>query len=150
RLTENVKTVETGAFQLWLEKDVAALGWPGAEGITLTGFVKPFDTWADMTHLLAEEGWPPEQAPRSLAYFCGALRSGPELPSRAAPSYPGARREAARQEAVRFLDRSIGHLWPQAVRPNGGFRWELLVPPGGERPAGPQRFGTQYWTANVN
>jgi len=153
RMVDSVKTIETAAFQLWLRKDLAALGRPGAQGITLTGFVKPFDTWADMTHLLAEEGWPPERAPRSLAYFCGALSSGPELPSRDDPGYPVARRAAARQEAVRFLDRHAGHLWPRAVRPGGGFRWELLVPPLPEkpvRPSGPERFATQYWTANVN
>ena len=150
RMVESVKTIETGAFQLWLRKDVAALGRPGAEGITLTAFVKPFDTWADMTHLLTEEGWPPERAPRSLAYFCGALRSGPELPSRDDPDYPATRRKAARQEAIHFLERHIRHLWPRAVRPGGGFRWELLMPPGEERAAGPERFDTQYWTANVN
>lgn len=150
RMVENVRTVETGAFQLWLEKDVAALGWPGAEGITLTGFVKPFDTWADMTHLLPEESWPPERAPRSVAYFCGALQSRPEPPGRDEPGYPAVRRAAARQEAVRFLDRHVGHLWPRAVHRGGGFRWELLVPPGEERPAGPERFDTQFWTANVN
>jgi uncharacterized protein with NAD-binding domain and iron-sulfur cluster len=150
RMAESVKTVETGAFQLWLNRSVAALGWPGAEGITLTGFVKPFDTWADMTHLLPEESWPPARTPRSLAYFCGSLRSGPELPGRDDTGYPAARREAARREAVDFLEHHAGHLWPRAVRPQGGFRWELLVPPGAERPAGPARFATQYWTANVN
>jgi len=157
RMVENVKTVETGAFQLWLKKDVAALGWPGAEGITLTGFVKPYDTWADMSHLLPEESWPEDRSPSSLAYFCGALRSGPELPRRDDPGYPIARREAARQEAVHFLERHIGHLWPRAVRPDGGFRWELLVLPGAEPgaeparyPPGPERFEAQYWTANVN
>src|SRR6202012_3132093 len=55
RMTENVKTIETGAFQLWLKKDGAAIVCLGAEGITLTCFVKPFDPWSDMTHLLAEE-----------------------------------------------------------------------------------------------
>ena len=150
RMVESVKTVETGAFQLWLNKDVAALGRPGAEDVTLTGFVKPFDTWADMTHLLPEEDWPAGRTPRSLAYFCGALASGPEPPGRTDLGYPAARREAARQEAVRFLEDHVGHLWPRAVRPQGGFRWDLLVPPGRERPSGPARFATQYWNANVN
>jgi uncharacterized protein with NAD-binding domain and iron-sulfur cluster len=150
RLVENVKTVETGAFQLWLRKDVAGLGWPGSDEITLTGFVKPYDTWADMTHLLPEEGWPAGREPRSLAYFCGALRSGPDLPDRDDLEYPAARRRAARQEAVDFLNHHAGHLWPRAAHPQGGFRWELLVPPGRERPTGPERFDTQYWTANVN
>ncbi|HET9211534.1 MAG TPA: FAD-dependent oxidoreductase [Thermoanaerobaculia bacterium] len=150
RLVENVKTIETGAFQLWLKKGVAELGWPGSEEITLTGFVKPYDTWADMTHLLPGESWPPERAPRSLAYFCGPLRSGPELPDRGDLEYPAVRRRAARQEAVDFLDYHAGHLWPRAARPGGGFRWDLLVPSGAERPSGCERFDTQYWTANVN
>ncbi|MES1245489.1 MAG: FAD-dependent oxidoreductase [Acidobacteriota bacterium] len=150
RMVDSIKTIETGAFQLWLKKDLAELGWPGAEDITLTGFVKPFDTWADMTHLLPEESWPAGRVPRSLAYFCGPLPSGPELPSRADVGYPAARREAARQSAVRFLDRHVGHLWPHATHSRGGFRWDLLVPPGTERPAGLARFATQYWTANVN
>jgi uncharacterized protein with NAD-binding domain and iron-sulfur cluster len=153
RMVESVKTVETGAFQLWLDKDLAALGWPGAEDITLTGFVKPFDTWADMTHLLPAERWPADRAPRSLAYFCGALPCGPEPPSRTDLGYPAARREEARREIVHFLEHHAGHLWPRAVRPEGGFRWDLLVPsepPGETRPAGPARLGTQYWTANVN
>ncbi len=96
RMVDSVKTIETAGFQLWLREDVAALGWPGAEGITLTGFVKPFDTWADMTHLLPEEGWPPGRAPRSLAYFCGAVPSGPEPPGRDDAGYPAARREEIR------------------------------------------------------
>jgi uncharacterized protein with NAD-binding domain and iron-sulfur cluster len=151
RLVENVKTVETGAFQLWIKKDLAALGWPGPEGVTLTAYVKPYDTWADMTYLLPEECWPPDRTPRSLAYFCGALRSRPEMPSRDDLRYPAVRREAARREAVRFLERHVGHLWPRAVRPGGGFRWDLLVAPEPERPTGgPERFKTQYWTANVN
>lgn len=150
RMVDSVRTVETGAFQLWLRKDVAALGWPGAEGVTLTAFAKPFDTWADMTHLLPEESWPPGRTPRALAYFCGALRSGPEPACRDDRPYPVRRREEARREAVRFLDRHIGHLWPRAVRPGGGFRWDLLVAPGDGSPNGPQRFETQFWTANVN
>ena len=150
RMAESLRTIETGAFQLWLKEDVAALGWPGAEDITLTGFVKPVDTWADMTHLLPEEGWPAGRKPRSLAYFCGPLRSGPELPSRDDTGYPVSRREAAKQEAVRFLERHVRHLWPRAVRPGGGFRWDLLVSPQPGRSAGPARFATQYWTANVN
>jgi uncharacterized protein with NAD-binding domain and iron-sulfur cluster len=150
RMVESLKTVETGAFQLWLHKSVAELGRPGAEGITLTGFVKPFDTWADMTHLLPEEHWPPERAPRSLAYFCGSLPSAPEPPGRDHADYPAARREWARREAVDFLERHVGHLWPRAVRPDGGFRWDLLVAPGAPHSTGADRFASQFWTANVN
>jgi len=66
--------------------DMAALGWPGP-AVNLSGFVEPFDTWADMRHLLVREAWP--QAPRGLAYFCNALadesaprRDDPDVPRR--------------------------------------------------------------------
>lgn len=149
RMVESVKTVETGAFQLWLAEDLAALGWPGAEEITLTGFAKPFDTWSDMTYILPEEDWPAGLV-RSLAYFCGAVPCPGEPPSRDDHNYPVERRDATRREIVRFLEKDIRHLWPGAVRRDGRFRWELLVPPGDERPAGAARLATQYWTVNVN
>jgi uncharacterized protein with NAD-binding domain and iron-sulfur cluster len=150
RMVESLKLVETVAFQLWLNQDIVALGGPRAEDVILTGFVKPFDTWADMTHHLRAEAWPAGRAPRSLAYFCGPLPSGPKPQGRDDAGYLASRREVARQEAIRFLDRHMGHLWPGAVRPGGGFRWELLVTPGADRAAGPKRFETQHWTANSN
>ena len=57
-MVENVGTVATQAFQLWLSEDEEALGWSGPPGVTVSGFVKPFDTWASMPHLLAAEDWP--------------------------------------------------------------------------------------------
>jgi len=163
-MVEKVKTVASQAFQLWLREDVESLGWTGPP-LTLAGFVHPFDTWADMRQLLAEERW--GETPRSLAYFCSVL---PDLPGERVtdPGYrddrdlPHRRREEVRRNAVRFLDRDVRHLWPRAMRDasgdggrDGGFRWELLVDADGEphpadRPASEARLATQYWTANVN
>src|SRR5262249_36005250 len=50
-MVDHVKTVATQAFQLWLRADMRELGWPDAP-ITISGFVQPFDTWADMRHLI--------------------------------------------------------------------------------------------------
>lgn len=168
RMVETVKTVASQAFQIWMREDMAALGWPGPP-ITISGFVQPFDTWADMRQLLAEERWP--DPPRSIAYFCSVLADEPGEPVtdpryRDASDLPARRREEVRRNAVRFLDRDIRHLWPRAVRPGAGstgeseFRWELLVDPAGHPPGGPRadasqqadatRFASQYWTANVN
>jgi uncharacterized protein with NAD-binding domain and iron-sulfur cluster len=149
-MTERVTTVATQAFQLWLHADLAELGWPGPSP-TLSGFTKPFDTWADMPHLIDVEAW--RHPPRSIAYFCGALPLPPGTP--ADPQHPAAQRERVRQAAVDFLDRDIYPLWPRGVHPGGGFRWELLADAhtddGAAPPhAGPERFATQYWTANVN
>jgi uncharacterized protein with NAD-binding domain and iron-sulfur cluster len=150
-MVSRVKTVATQAFQVWLHEDMAALGWRHPP-INLSGFVEPFDTWADMTHLVPRERW--SVAPRALAYFCNVLPDGPGAADRANVAYPTAARERVRANAVRFLDRDVGHLWPAAVDARR-FRWSLLAAPDDATPAAPHagdetRFATQYWTANVN
>jgi hypothetical protein len=39
----------------------------------LTAFAETYDSWGDMTALLAHETWPADK-PCSLAYFCGCLQ----------------------------------------------------------------------------
>lgn len=143
-MVDHVQTVATQAFQIWLSEDMAALGWE-EPAINLSGFVEPFDTWADMRHLLDQECF--RAPPRALAYFCSVLSDdGPLEPAR----------ERVRANAVQFLERDVAKLWPKAARDGGGFRWELLVDPTPavdprERaPTGPDRFATQFWSANVN
>lgn len=152
-MTERVTTVATQAFQLWLRADLAELGWPGPSP-SLSGFAKPFDTWADMPHLIDAEAW--RHPPRSIAYFCGALALPPGTPDD--PQHPAAQHARVRDAAIGFLDHQIDPLWPRAVRPGGGFRWELLadartddgIASDATGAAGPERFATQYWTANIN
>jgi uncharacterized protein with NAD-binding domain and iron-sulfur cluster len=151
-MVANVKTVATQAFQVWLNEDARALGWPG-DPVTLSGFVKPFDTWADMTHLAPREDWP--RPPASIAYFCNVLADPPQPPADDDTGYPARRRAEVRANAVRFLEQDIVHLWPKAVDAHGRFRWQLLMTPdddapGTGQPAGESRFDTQFLTANVN
>jgi uncharacterized protein with NAD-binding domain and iron-sulfur cluster len=147
-MLDNIKSVPTQAFQIWMTADMKELGWH-EDPINISGFVEPFDTWADMTHLAAVERW--ATAPRAIAYFCSVLPDVPEA-EREAPAFPQDQREVVRRNAVRFLDRDVVHLWPNAQSAAGQFRWDLLVDPSGtERPAeGRARFLSQFWTANVN
>src|SRR5262249_35234201 len=69
-MVEHVKTVPTQSFQLWMREGMRELGWE-RPAVNLSGFVEPFDTWADMTHLIPEEEW--TDPVRSIAYFCSAL-----------------------------------------------------------------------------
>ena len=46
-MVEHVKTVPTQSFQLWLRRDMSQLGWIHPP-VNLSGFVQPFDTWADI------------------------------------------------------------------------------------------------------
>jgi len=146
-----VACTETQAFQLWLTKDMKALGWTG-EQINLSAFVQPFASWADMRQLIPVENW--EHAPGAIAYFCNAMPDDPEL-DRSEPTYPETRNEQVRQNALRFLEHEIGHLWPKSVNKRGSFRWKLLMDPdedagGTKKTKGKARFDSQFWTANTN
>jgi uncharacterized protein with NAD-binding domain and iron-sulfur cluster len=152
----HVKTVATQAGQAWLSEELSELGW-GLPSVTLSGFVEPFDTWADMSHLLPLEEWPAEgREPRSVAYFCSVLPDDPAEPPRPAPGgwldYVAQRRADVRDHFADFLDHQVHHLWPKA-RTASGFRWRLLVAPDPAADAteeGSARLARQYVSANVS
>ncbi len=154
-MVTHVKTVATQAFQIWLHEDLQKLGWPHPQ-MCLAGYVKPFDTWADMRHLITQEMWPPRNRPYSLVYFCNVLSGRNECLDQLDAAYPQQQREEVRQNAIGFLNRDSGHFWPQAMRGAQGFRWELLVdakeaaPPQAVEDVDESRFDSQFWTANVN
>jgi uncharacterized protein with NAD-binding domain and iron-sulfur cluster len=152
-MVDHVKTVATQAFQIWLRDDLQELGWE-MPPVTLTSFVKPFDTWADMGHVVPAEDWRGER-PRTAAYFCNVLADPPREPDPDDAGYPARRREEVRNNAIAFLNRDIENLWPRAKSCASEFRWELLVDPHAttatkRQPATRARFDTQYWAANVN
>jgi uncharacterized protein with NAD-binding domain and iron-sulfur cluster len=152
-MVERVKTVATQAFQIWLGADLQELGWD-VPPVTLTSFVKPFDTWADMGHVIPAENWR-GRPPRTAAYFCNVLADPISEPDSSDIGYLKRRRDEVRGNAIGFLNHDVQNLWPNARRHCGEFRWELLVDPGANgktdrRAATQARFDTQYWTANVN
>jgi len=148
-MVRNLGSVPTQAFQLWLKPSMRDLGW--TDGATnLSGFVEPFDTWADMTHLGGLEGW--RERPGAIAYFCNALRDVPSGYERGTPAFVAAQHEIVRSNAVDFLNREIVHLWPKATDGAGLFRWSALMDPAARTGAGREDetcFASQYWTANV-
>jgi uncharacterized protein with NAD-binding domain and iron-sulfur cluster len=152
-MVQHVKTVATQAFQIWLHEGLDDLGWAHALS-AFSAFAQPFDTWADMRHLLAEEAWP--VPPRGLAYACSALPDPPQPPDRADVKYPTRRHAEVRRNAVAFLSSDLSQLWPKAARSPGDFRWELLADPAAPRRgkrgarADESRFDSQFWKANVN
>ncbi|GEM_PF-505770 len=81
KMCYEVKTVATKSAQVWLEQDVESLGWYRGPGL-FTALYHSFDTWGDMTHVLAaERAWRAGNKASessldrasSLAYFCEAL-----------------------------------------------------------------------------
>ncbi len=138
RVLEGLPTTPTLAAQLWLNRDLAELGWSGPPPI-LTGFADPLDTWADLTHLLEEERWDPALDVRHAAYLVGTLP----------PPRAGDRRTddaRARALTARWLNRRAPHLWPGAASASG-FDWQVLVDP--RHRAGRRRLRAQIVRANV-
>jgi uncharacterized protein with NAD-binding domain and iron-sulfur cluster len=147
-MAEHVTTVPTQSFQLWLSADSEALGGPRGQA-NLSGWVEPFDTYADMRQLISRERWPAARAPRSIAYFCNALPEEPGWRPAPDPAFARDRAATVKRNAIEFLRRRAGHLWPGAVDPaTGDFRWDLLLDEQGR--TGVDRFDSQFWIANVD
>lgn len=152
-MVDHVKTVATQAFQIWMREDMEKLGWTDPPA-SLSAFVQPFDTWADMRQLIPQENW--ATRPRAITYFCCVLPDPPVPPDQSDVTYPARRREEVRGNAIRFLNRDIVHLWPNAARRPGQFRWELLIDPTEQESTREAHepnescFASQFWRANVN
>ncbi len=146
QMVKHVKTTQTQALQLWLQSDLGVLGWRHASPV-LDGFAAPFDTWADMSHLLPRERWSTGAMPRSLAYFCSNLEDDEPIPPRAVPGFPARQAARVKANAISWLDNQVGHLWPTAMSPNrdGSFNWSLLVDP--QEREGQARLDAQFWQA---
>ena len=151
-MVKHLKTVNTQAFQIWLREDMEQLGWRDPP-LALSAFVQPFETWADMSHLIREERW--KNNPKAIAYFCSVLKDPVSPREVSADSYLRRRRLEVRDNAIRYLNHEIVQLWPKVTR-RDEFRWDLLMDPK-EKASGRKahrcseaRFDSQYWTANVN
>jgi len=144
-MVENAKTVPTQAFQIWMRESTGELGWPHPPA-NVSGFTEPFDTWAEMSHLIPEEGW--TEPVRSIAYFCSVLPDA--KPAKVTRAFCREQQQVVRANVVEFLDEGAGTLWPRAVK-KSGFRWDILAAEdesgSGE---GQKRFDSQFWRANVN
>jgi len=151
-MVAQVKTVATQAFQIWMREDMRSLGWEHPP-VCLAGFAQPFDTWADMSHLIGQESWPSE--PHAISYFVSVLSESGAKERYGSDGYTAELRSEVRTNAIRFLSSDIRRLWPKTVGSNGDFRWELLMDPcpkdtAPQASADRSQFDTQYWIANVD
>jgi uncharacterized protein with NAD-binding domain and iron-sulfur cluster len=139
-----LRTVPTQAMQLWLKQPATDLA-DVPDGTVLSGFVEPFDTWADMSQIVPQEE--PTEA-KTVAYFCSVLADSTPPERGHAEDWLKEQQLLVEFQAQRFLTRDIGAIWPKAVVPvSGELRWELLVAPGAA--LGSARLKEQYMRANV-
>ncbi len=148
------KTVATQSLQLWLTPDLAGLGWTSGTTI-LTSYAEPFDTWGEMSHLLPREDWSPPNAPRSIAYFCGALEDESATSPLGDATYPDRAHAQVRANAVAWLDANAVRLWPRAasapaMEPAPTFDWNVVLDAAVPPRAGAARLDAQFWRANID
>ena len=106
RMIEQSSSVATQAFQLWLQPTLTGLGWNHGPAV-LSAYAPPFDTWADMTHLLTREDWKGD-VPHTIAYFCGALAQPPILPRHSIKAVTARVERSARS----WLTSNAQVIWP--------------------------------------
>lgn len=138
-MVRNVKTVMTQAFQIWMNRDLEQLGWRHADDALSLTYTEPLGSCWNMDQLLQRETWPARDHLRNIAYWCGVLQDEPGESQERAD-------ERAKASALAFLRERVGHLYPQAVGPDGALDWSALIDP--EDRAGAARFDAQYWRAN--
>jgi uncharacterized protein with NAD-binding domain and iron-sulfur cluster len=142
----NLQAIKTQGFQLWANRDTASFGWARPRGV-LCGYVEPFDTWSDMTPLLAMESWLAEDNARQSAYFCNAyLDPLTEAPFSDA-GYPARERECVVQNALSFLQENIALLWPASIN-QGSFDFGSLISLTDAE--GEARFREQFFRVNID
>lgn len=139
-----LRTVPTQALQLWLKEPASKLAEVD-DGIVVSGYVEPFDTWADMFQLPAQEK---VNGSATVAYFCNVLADA-QPPARGyADEWLAHRKALVHAQALRFLSNDMAPLWPKAVdQITRRVDWELLVAPPAMK--GPDRLDAQYLRANV-
>jgi len=144
-MTSRVRTVATQAFQLWLRPDEAALGWH-EPGVTISAYLRPFETWASMPQTLWAEDWPDDDGPSTVAYFCGSLYA-PWPTTEDALNYSRRHTQSVHAEATKYIDRHLGLYFPNAVTEQG-FAWHLLSGVNGQR--GASALATQHVSVNID
>ena len=138
-MLNGVKTVQTQSMQLWFNRDIWDLGWEArvmptqsgapVERTVLDAYADPFNSWADMTHLLPAETWPDTPGcPKSLIYLCGTLPDENVPPPGTDPTFPKRQLARVRSIAGDWLDENTAGVWPRAGavgRGSTGTCWSL-------------------------
>ena len=106
----------------------AELGWEYDENSVAGCYVEPLDTYCDMTHLIPRESWQPADGDADDRLLLRrARRPRGRDARRRRPSAPSA-------NAIEFVERDLGALWPGAAA-GGAFDWERAGRPRGrDRP----------------
>lgn len=147
RMLSQANTVQTCAAQLWFNDDLQQLGWKAGETV-LTAYESPDASWADMSQLLAHEGWPADSGPGSVQYLCGVFPDAEVIPAPPDPEFPKREWKRVALATTQWLGRWAGLLWPRGCDATGALNGQCLYrPEGGD---GQARLEYQYFRINID
>ena len=148
-MLDQVGTVQTQAFQLWLKKTPAELGVTAQRVVSC--YVEPLDTFAVMNQALKREDWsnlPPEEQPKCVVYVCGAMPDSQNIPPTNSSYFPDSQWHKAFGSAQAYVLQNLQRLVPGAFDEHNQFDWNLLTAPEGWQ--GPKRLEYHYFRANID
>ena len=174
---QQLPAVQTQAMQLWLNKDIAELGYPATldpalnEAAASATYYGPANGNEEFHHLIPLESWPAANGPKAIWYFCGLMPNYEAQPPFTDTDYPRRQRERVKAQCIQYLQSCIGPIWPNATAgtlqgPGDpvALDFRLLVdyrqlPDPKHRTirptlvlniVGAQRFDSQFWRANID
>ncbi len=149
RMMEELPSTQTQSMQLWMTESTTDLGWKEYKDApaTMVAGPEPQDVWADMSHLLPMEAWPPADAPKSLQYFCGPMKGNYLAKPATDHAVPDEAYTQVRNTAIRWLTSYADVIWPSSNAPDS-FNWELLFDTGEAEGVG--RIDSQWLHANID
>ncbi len=146
-MSESLGIVATAGVQFWFNKPVTDLGWK--ERPATVGGPEPLDVWADMSQVLATEGWRGVTSPpQSLHYLCGPIATTLFNQPASKSEVPGKAHDQVIDLTTKWLEQHGVADWPGANDGSGGFNWNELYDDSGA--VGKDRLASQFMRANIS
>jgi uncharacterized protein with NAD-binding domain and iron-sulfur cluster len=141
-----ITVCRTFSFQLWFDCPAEEM-YSGAQRDLLTGFVPPWPSMGEFTHLVQWEGWPADMTPKFLAYHTGAQEAGAHLDEHPfhEAGYPQRVSAQTQEQIIEWLREHHGKMYDR-VTSWDDFCARLTAPP---ELQGEDRLRYQYFTARV-
>jgi uncharacterized protein with NAD-binding domain and iron-sulfur cluster len=146
KMVQNVKTVQTQAYQFWFNQSPEVLKAAGDK--LLSTYVEPVDTFCAMNQLLVRESWPVENQPKYVCYLCGAMPEAAIIPPPTYHQFPKEQYEVTKQRAADYIKNNFSHIVPGAYDSEGKFIFDYLNVIGDVK--GEARFDDQYFRCNID
>jgi uncharacterized protein with NAD-binding domain and iron-sulfur cluster len=149
QMVSTVQVTQTQAAQVWLRPDYDIMGWDSLPAPVIGTYFEPFDTLADMSHLIVREDWPPGTV-GNITYLTAQLPDDgpPPTPPRSDWRYPQDQLERVWTHLNNWLDSRVGGLLPYATdTSSGSLNWGFLA---GAEGHGRERLTSQFWIACWN